>query len=230
MRPLAESLAGAGFPVRAVRLAGHGTSVADLAHTTWRDWLASATAGLEALRRDVPRVAVAGVSMGGLLAIRLGAARPSDVAALVLCAPALRLADWKPRVLPFLRFVPGFAGRFAVMPKRGGRDILDATARTASCAYDAMPLPAVLSLLELQRTSRRDVGAVTQPTLLMHGRQDHVVPVASQERLRRELGSTWIESHVLERSAHVLTEDAERDTVGRLAVDFLDRVEHQGTT
>lgn len=226
VRPLAEALAGAGFPVRAVRLAGHGTSVADLARTTWRDWLDSAAVGLDVLRRDVARVAVAGVSMGGLLAIRLAATRPADVAALVLCAPALRLADWRPRVLPFLRWVPGMSGRLAVMPKRGGRDILDEAARATSRAYDAMPLPAVLSLLQLQRVIRRDVRAVTQPALLLHGRQDHVVPVASQELLRRALRSTWVESHVLERSAHVLTEDAERDAVGRFAVDFLDRVEH----
>jgi carboxylesterase len=230
VRSLAEALAHAGFPVRAVRLAGHGTSVADLAQTTWHDWLASAAAGFDRLRREAPRVAVAGVSMGGLLALRLAATRPADVAALTLCAPALRLADWRPRVLPFVRWVPGLSGRFAVMPKRGGRDILDHAARARSCAYDAIPLPAVLSLLQLQRLARRDARAVTQPTLLLHGRQDHVVPVASQERLRRTLRSTWVESHVLDDSAHVLTEDAERDAVGRLAVDFLDRVEHQEAT
>jgi carboxylesterase len=229
VRPLAEGLATAGFPVRAVRLAGHGTNVADLARTAWADWLASASTGLDVLRASVPRVAVAGVSMGGLLAIRLAATRPQDVAALILCAPALRLADWKPRLLPFVRFVPGLSGRLAVMPKRGGRDIADPAARAASKAYDAMPLPAVLSLLDLQRVARHDVPKVTRPALLIHGRLDRVVPFTSQARLRQALGSTWIETHVLERSAHVVTEDGERDTVIRLAVDFLDRVEHQET-
>src|SRR5262249_50914792 len=41
MRPLGEALAARGFPVRGVRLAGHGTSVEDLARTGWRDWYAS---------------------------------------------------------------------------------------------------------------------------------------------------------------------------------------------
>lgn len=227
VRPLAEALARDGVAVRAVRLAGHGTTVADLARTGWPDWLASAEAGLDALRRDVARVAVAGVSMGGLLALRLAATRPADVAALVLCAPALHLTDWRPRVLPYLRFVPGMRGRLAVMPKRGGRDIADPAARAASRSYDALPLPAVLSLLELQRAIRRDVPTVTQPALLLHGRNDRVVPVHSQQRLRAALGSRWIETHVLERSAHVLTEDFEREEVGRLAADFLARVERR---
>lgn len=227
MRPLADALAGAGYPVHSVQLAGHGTTVADLARTGWRDWLTSAEAGLDVLRRDVAHVAVAGMSMGGLLALRLAATRPRDVQALVLCAPALRLADRRQVVLPYLRWIPGLSGRFAVMPKRGGRDIADPVARAASRAYDAMPLPAVLSLLDLQRTVRHDLTRVTQPALLLHGRLDHVVPVRSQEALRRALGSTWIEAHVLERSFHVLTEDIDRDEVARLTIDFLSRVEQR---
>ena len=48
---------------------------------------------------------------------------------------------------------------------------------------------------------------------------------ARKHLLRRRLGSRHVESHVLERSWHVVTEDVERDEVGRLAVDFLTRVE-----
>ncbi|HJQ84468.1 MAG TPA: alpha/beta fold hydrolase, partial [Candidatus Binatia bacterium] len=67
MRPLGEALAARGFPVRAVRLAGHGTDVADLARTRWTDWFASVLEAAATLRRDVPRIALAGMSMGGLL-------------------------------------------------------------------------------------------------------------------------------------------------------------------
>ena len=57
MRPLGEALAAAGFAVHAVRLAGHGTTPDDLARTGWRDWLASAEAGLAALRAEAPLLA-----------------------------------------------------------------------------------------------------------------------------------------------------------------------------
>src|SRR3989442_10047246 len=87
MRPLGEALAARGFPVRAVRLAGHGTEVADLVGTRWTDWFASVTEGADRLRRDVPALAVAGMSLGALLALHLAAPRPPGASALLLCGP-----------------------------------------------------------------------------------------------------------------------------------------------
>ena len=66
---------------------------------------------------------------------------------------------------------------------------------------------------------------MTQPALLLHGRNDHVAPLSNLELLRRHLGSRHVESHVLERSWHVVTEDVERDQVARFTIDFLTRIE-----
>src|SRR5437870_5438651 len=99
MRPLGEALAARGFPVRAVRLAGHGTRVADLAATRWAEWFASVAEGADRLRRDVPALAVAGMSLGALLALHLAATRPSEVSALVLCGTPLELGGAGARVI-----------------------------------------------------------------------------------------------------------------------------------
>lgn len=225
MRPLGEALSAAGFPVLAPALAGHGTDVAELARTGWQDWLASADAALTALRADVPRVAVAGLSMGGLLALVLAARRPADVAALVLAAPALRLTDRRIGLLPWAARIPALRRRLGLIPKRGGRDIADVAARAASRAYDAAPLDAVLALLALRREARRALPHVTQPVLLLQGRLDRTVPASVAALVRRRLGTRRLETAMLERSAHVLTEDAERARVGALVVDFLGRRE-----
>ena len=67
------------------------TSAVDLARTRWTDWVASAEEGANALRRETGGpIAVAGMSMGGLLALHLAARRPADVAALVLCGTPIR--------------------------------------------------------------------------------------------------------------------------------------------
>ena len=229
MRPFGEALAARGFPVRAVRLAGHGTEVADLAGTRWTDWFASVTEGADRLRRDVPALAVAGMSLGALLALHLAATRPAEVSALVLCGTPLRLSGAGLRWLPLLARIPWIARRWATIPKPGGPDIADPAVRAASRSYRAMPLSAVLELLRFQAVVRGEIGRVTQPALLLHGRHDHSVPLANLELARRSLGSRLIESHVLERSWHVVTLDYDRDEVARLAADFLARVEVAAT-
>ncbi len=166
-----------------------------------------------------------GVSLGALLALLLAARRPTEVAAVVACATPLILADYRPTLLRSLRWLPPLRRRFAMIPKQGGRDIGDPVARAASRSYDVMPLPALLSLLQLRRVVRHELGRVTQPALVLHGRLDHTAPPTNVALLRRRLGSRWIETRILERSWHVLTEDVERDEVGRLVVDFLSRVE-----
>jgi carboxylesterase len=225
MRPLGEALAARGFPVRGVRLAGHGTDVADLARTRWVDWFASVEEECDRLRGDVRRVAAVGMSLGALLALHLAAARPADVDALVLCGTPLRLGDPRARWLPALARIPWVARRWGTIPKAGGPDIADPAVRAASRSYAAMPLVGLVELLRLQAVVRAEIGRVTQPALLLHGRHDHSVPLANLDVVRRSLASRTIETHVLERSWHVVTLDYDRDEVARLVGDFLERVE-----
>jgi carboxylesterase len=226
MRPLGDALAARGFAVRGVRLAGHATTVEELGRTGAADWLASVEAGREALARDVGHIAIVGMSLGALLALHLAATRPAVVDALVLCGTPLRLGDARIRLLPLVARLSWVARRLAVIPKPGGLpDIADPAARAASRSYRAMPLAAVLEVLRLQAVVGRELAQVVQPALLLHGRDDHSVPLENLTRLRRGIGSQDVETHVLERSWHVVTVDYDRDEVARLTADFLARVE-----
>lgn len=227
MRFVGEALAHHGFPVRAVRLAGHGTRAEDLVDTRWSDWFASAREGLEQMREEGRPVAVLGMSMGALLALHAAAVCPDAVAGLVLCGTPLFLPDVRLRWLPLLARVPGLGVRTRMFRKTNGADIGDPAMRAASRSYPMMPLAAVVELLRLQATVRAELARITQPTLLLHGRHDHSVPVANLELLRRKLGSRVIEAHVLERSWHVITVDRDRDELVRLTAAFLGRLEEE---
>jgi carboxylesterase len=224
MRPLGDALAARGFPVLGVRLAGHGTDPTDLGRTRWTDWYHSVEEGAARLLGTCPRLAVAGMSMGSLLALHLAVARPAAVRALVLCGTALRLTDSRTRWLGLVGWAT-WATRHWMVPKTGGRDIADPVMRSTSASYLAMPLASVIELVRLQAAVRAELGQVEQPALLLHGRNDHSVPVSQMEELRHGLGSRQVETHVLERSWHVITTDVERTEVGRLAADFLERVD-----
>src|SRR5207248_6534196 len=86
MRPLAEALARAGYPVRVPRLPGHGTSVEELALTPPGAWLEAAEAALLAAP---PGALLAGQSMEGLLALLLAARHPSRVGGVATLAAPL---------------------------------------------------------------------------------------------------------------------------------------------
>src|SRR2546427_69868 len=126
--------------------AGPGTGVADPAGTRWTDWFASVPEGADRLRRDVPALAVAGMSLGALLALHLAATRPAEASALVLCGTPLELGGAGVRWLPLLARVPCIARRWATIPKPGGPDIADPAGRAARRSYRALPLGALVEL------------------------------------------------------------------------------------
>ena len=225
VRSLGDALAAAGFPCHAVRLPGHATTVADLAAVGHRDWIATVEGAVRRMATEVPRVALAGVSLGALLSLAVAGAGVVPVHALALLGTPLRFADERTAMLRFVAWVPGAVGPTRLVRKRHGRDILDDAARAASCAYDAFPLTAVVELLRLRAIVKRMLHRVTHPTLVLHGRHDRTAPITNVETLRRRLAARPLEVAVFERSAHVLTEDAERDAVAARVVDFLSRIE-----
>ena len=76
MRPLAESLATAGFTVELPLLPGHGTAIEDMIPTRFADWSEAAETAYDGLARRCEAVAVAALSMGGTLALWLAERHP----------------------------------------------------------------------------------------------------------------------------------------------------------
>src|SRR2546421_9897990 len=72
MRGLAEAFAAAGFATELPLLPGHGTTVADMAETSWAQWSGAAEAAYVDLAGRCGKVVVAGVSMGATLSGLVG--------------------------------------------------------------------------------------------------------------------------------------------------------------
>ena len=225
MRPLGDALSGAGFHVVGVQLPGHGTEPQALAAVGAAEWLETVESAIDRLSRDGRHVAVAGMSIGALLALVAAAERRQPVAALVLCGAALTLRNRWIHWLPVVERIPGVARRWPLIPRGGIRGISDPAVRAASPAYDAIPWRAVRELLALIDRARAALPRITQPVLALHGRGDRSVPPSVLDVLQTHVGTTTFEAHVLERSWHVITMDVERERVAKLAIDFLERVE-----
>jgi len=194
MRGWALALADAGHAVSMPRLAGHGTHWRELALTEWTDWYAGVEQAYDELASTVDTVFVAGLSMGGALALRL--AERERVAGLMLVNPAIASDDKAFLALPVLK-------RVTASIKAIGNDI--ALPGQDEHAYPRTPLAAAHSMTRLWADVRGYLDQVTCPVLLMTSRVDHVVDPLSGSILEAtlpDLRRVW-----LERSHHVATLD-----------------------
>jgi carboxylesterase len=199
-------------------IAGHGTSARELNETRWQDWEQSAADAFETLAARCDRVAVAGLSMGGLLALRLCLVRRADVAAIVLMGVPLWFSPGaRTLVSTFLRL--GFPWAF---PKLSGSDVSDRANRRENPAYDRLPIRGVAQLMALQEALRGQLGAIETPALVLHGKRDHTAPPACAPAICDALGGKDVRMRWLPRSYHLLPIDVEREQVAEMSGEFLE--------
>ncbi|WP_448613188.1 alpha/beta hydrolase [Modestobacter sp. URMC 112] len=212
MRPWGEHLAAAGFTVRCPLLPGHGTRWQDANGSTEQEWYAAVSAALDDLAARCGAVVVAGLSMGGTLALRLAEERPDDVAGLVLVNPSLLTERRDAKLLPLIaRLTPAWAP-IASDIKRPG---------TAELAYDRLPTRAALALRRLWATVRADLGRVRSPLLVFRSTVDHVVEPASVRVLLAGVSSTDVTEVLLPDSFHVATLDNDAPRLFATSVEWI---------
>ncbi len=184
MTPWGKQLAAAGHTVRVPRLPGHGTTWQELNTTRWEQWYAEVDAALTELRSRCDHVVVAGLSMGGCLALRLAEQRPADVDALVLVNPAVNLArfDLKLAARPQARRTFDARHRQRHQEARAGRGRLHRT-----------PLKALASQLVMWKDVRDNFDKVTQPLLIFRSDEDHVVDATSVDLIRAGVSSKVVD-------------------------------------
>ncbi|WP_375423146.1 alpha/beta hydrolase [uncultured Friedmanniella sp.] len=213
MRPWAQDLEAAGFRVHLPRLPGHGTSWQELNRTRWTDWYAAVDRAFTALAAECEQVFVAGLSMGGALALRLAEQYGDQVAGLALVNPCINIVDPRIKVLRLLSAVPSLPGiaNDIAMPgvDEGG--------------YDRNPLRALASQTHLWADVRSNLGRVSQPVLVYWSRQDHVVDPSSLALIKAGVRSAELEVVVLERSYHVATLDYDAADIFRGSGEFFRR-------
>ncbi len=213
--PWAEHHAAHGLTVSLPLLPGHGTRWADMQLTTWHDWYAAVDRELRVLTERCSRVFVAGLSMGGALALRLAARHGERVAGAVVVNPANRVHGLSAYALPVARhLVRTTKGIASDIAKEGAAEL----------GYDRVPLHAAHSLRLFLRRLDGELPQVTQPLLLLRSARDHVVPAADSARVLSRVSSVDVTEIVLEHSYHVATLDEDADRVFEESLAFIGRL------
>ncbi|MEU0274571.1 alpha/beta fold hydrolase [Streptomyces sp. NPDC006307] len=215
LRPWAEYLAARGLTVSLPLLPGHGTRWQDMQVTGWQDWYAEVDRELRALLTRCEQVFVFGLSMGGALTLRLAARHGDAVRGIVLVNPANKVHGLAAHALPVVRHL---------VPSRPG--IVDDIAKEGmtEAGYDRVPLHAAHSVRRFFKIVDGELPQVTQPVLLLHSPQDHVVSPADSARILSRISSVDVREVLLEQSYHVATLDHDAERIFEESYAFIGRL------
>lgn len=215
LRPWADFLAERGLTVELPLLPGHGTRWQDMQLTGWQDWYAEVDRALGELLQRCTQVFVLGLSMGGALALRLAARHGDAISGVVVVNPGNKVHGVAAHALPVVRhFVRSTKGIASDIAKEGSAEV----------GYDRVPLHAAHSLRRFFQQVDRELPQVTQPMLLLHSPQDHVVPPADSARILGRVSSTDVTEILLEQSYHVATLDHDAERIFEESYAFIGRL------
>jgi carboxylesterase len=214
-----------GFTCLGVRLAGHASRPADMVRSTYEDWLLSVEEGYRLLAGAADHIYLAGLSMGGVLALTLSAQLPVR-GVIAMATPYALPDDWR---LNYTALLSWFLPSIPKNQADGASGWFDQQAQREHVSYPRNPLKAIGQLNQLLGVMRATLPQVSVPALLIYSRDDRYLPLgslASQAYIHDHLGSSHKEIVTVTGSGHVLTRDAARETVFHAAADFIHRLEN----
>lgn len=214
--PIVDALVGAGFRVVRPDMRGHGHTAASAGPYSIDALARDALAVLQHL--DIDRVAVVGLSIGGLIAQQLAHLAPNRVASLVLMDTALAIP---PAAL--------WLERAAAVRQKGMAAVVDGVlARWLTPAAPAHTVDHFRQLI-LATTAegyagcceaiagadfRSQSASLAVPTLVIVGADDPATPLASAEALRNTIPGARLE--VIPNASHIPTAEQPAAVAGAL--------------
>jgi 2-hydroxymuconate-semialdehyde hydrolase len=226
-RLVLQSLPG-DFRLLAPDLAGFGYSVTPAGYTFHRaNWLAQIVAFLDAM--GVDKVHVIGNSFGGSMALALAIAHPERVNRLVLMGSVGVPFELTPGLDAVWGYTPSVDAMRSIMKvfaydQQLVGDALvqmryEASARPGIQEQYARMFPAPRQRwVDAMSHPEADIRAIAHPTLLVHGRDDQVIPLSTSMTMLN-----WIENsqlHIFGRCGH-WTQIEHAAAFARLVRDFL---------
>lgn len=211
MKLLGEYLHSQGYTVLGVRLCGHGTHVRDMTPTTWPYWYGAVEDGYHILKGLCKEISVIGLSMGGLLSLKLAVEYP--VAKVAALSAPIYLYERRLPLLPIYRLFRNY------MPKKRKRFVdIDPL---YSVGYDHTPLKSLESLLDFIKHVDKLLPLVNVPAFIAQSRLEHTVRPESANHIFDRIASVDKQLYWLEKSGHIITLDMERDQLFEQLKQFL---------
>lgn len=212
MAYVAERLFSEGFTVSVPRLPGHGTNHKDFLNSTWRDWVRRSIDAYLDLTNFCDEINVVGLSMGALLATVVTSSFKAKK--LVLAAPAFKVTDRRLKFTPLMSLF--------VQYREKEPPVFDDPSlnKLAQEYWNKVFIKPAAQLYKLQKIAIKSLEKVESSTLVIVTQKDNTVPLSVLDVIREHLKSEF-KTVVLEKSAHPVTNDVEKELVAEKIVEFL---------
>ncbi len=190
MEFLQKGLQNAGFAAFVPTLPGHNGDFVEFLRTRFCDWQETVEQEFVSLQKNFSRVAVVGYSMGGTLALHLAAQKNRQLAAVVCISAPIDFAVWKiwRRInrqfafLPILRWIcPVW---HTSPPSQQSREIAPWQGYEGKIA-----LQPLYSLVQGVRQTRKMLGRMHAPLLVLHGERDRLVAPENAWKILQKSGA-----------------------------------------
>lgn len=215
VRMLGRFLEKQGYTSIAPHYAGHGVEPEKLVPTGPADWWQDVEHAYNQLRQEgYEEIAVAGLSLGGVFALKIGYTFP--VKGLVtMCAPMyMKTTDL------MYEGVLKYAYEYK---KYEGKD--DAVIEEEMKKFQERPMESLQELRELIHGVREQVDHIYAPLFVVQGSLDDVINTDSANIIYEEAESFHKKIKWYEESGHVITLDKEKEQLHNDILDFLESLE-----
>lgn len=198
--------------VKGVLLPGHGKQPEDLNRTGWLDWSQAVNSECLLLLEEYRRVFVAGLSMGGMLALYAGLQVKGLSGVISINAPFLVKDS---RGIVWTRFLKYWRPYW---PK----DSIDYQLRQAGrYALDCYPLKAMDSMWKLRKMLIKQMPALKLPVLAIQSLMDESVSPASADFIAQTCKKAPVRKVELPHSQHVATMGSEKEKIAAEILRFI---------
>jgi carboxylesterase len=194
-------------------LPGHGTTVEDLDTRTWEDWTSHVESALGDLQKRCKTVFVAGLSLGGLLALYLAALHDELGGAISYSAP-MGVTDWRSKLVPiFKKFIPQVTKSEDFMT--------DPEAKLRNWSYETTPTSAAHEVLKFMGEVKHLLPRINCPLLIINSTEDPEIRPDSGQYVYVHTSSADKKLIMLHNCGHVITIDNEWEQVAEETYKFI---------
>ncbi len=223
VRGLADKMVDQGYIAVGPRLAGHGTSPADLRTRSWEEWLENVNRAIDIARGYADDLFIAGFSTGAALTLLAAANSPKSVRGIAAISTPIAFQD---KSMMFVSMLHSANQLFNLITDDGLKAYVNNTPEHADINYCSIPIHGLNELKQLIPEVKNALPKIKIPTLILQGDEDPIVKPDSAQYIYDALQTDTKSLEMITSKRHGIVYEDINNTQEKI-IQFFDRIAEQ---